>query len=390
MGILKKLKVGMMLFGISMGMVFPVYAGFFVEFKPGMKLWFILGCIIAGIVVGGFSYYLVRVMLLKDLKVLAQRHREISEGNLNVKCDIQSDDEVGEIASGFNQMSSSLHELVADLNNSIYKFSELASQLNSSTRNIKRTIDEQGLHISQIATASAQAVASQEGINDNLSTNVSFLKEIARHGRNSIDILSDAIIGAEANNETLAETVKQMQRLDVHSKDIGEILSIIVDIADQTNLLALNAAIEAARAGEQGRGFAVVADEVRKLAEKTTSSTKKIDEMLKIFVQGVQGSIASINRLSDATASHNEKVAMSAKNDGEILTMIKRSSETMDNIYTSTTQQAIAYTDINKSMESIDHAFRDIKNSVEGLTKKYDEVNKLIISQLAKLDRYSM
>lgn len=386
--ILRNLRTGMMLFGISMGMIFPVYAGFFVDFREGMKQWFVLGCIIAGVTVGAFSYFLVKVILLKNLRTLAGKHDDIARGRLGVKCVIESADEVGQIAEGFNNMASSINDLVSEMNRNIMKFTEVASELNSITRRIRQTIEEQGMHIAQIASASAQTVASQDEINLSLAENVLLSRKIVEHGRQTINALSDAIVEAESNKEVMNSTVLMMERLNEQSKGIGEILSMISEIADQTNLLALNAAIEAARAGEQGRGFAVVADEVRKLAEKTSDSTRKIDAMLRLFAEGVQGSISNIRQLSDATESYNSKVALSARNESEILDKLKGATENMEAIHHSASTQAVAYTDINRSLESINLAFDNIKSSVAVLSGRYDEANVLIIKQIAKLDAY--
>lgn len=387
--ILKQLRLGMMLFGISMGLVFPVYASFFVEFKPGMKIWFIAGCVIAGIVVGAFSFFLVRVILIKKLRRLTDCYRAVAEGKFSVTCDIHSDDELGEISEGFNAMISSIRELVTDLNSSMMKFSEVSSSLNSISRKIKVTIDEQGGNISRIAAASSDAVSAQEDINGNISENVTCLREISSHGAETIDALSDAILQAEEKDANMTATMGQMHALDEQSRQIGEILSFIVDIADQTNMLALNAAIEAARAGEQGRGFAVVADEVRKLAEKTTASTKRIDSMLKTFDKGVHASISSIQGLSDATKAYNEKIAASAQRVGGMLEQIKLSSVKMDGVHVSTSSQSGAYANIQHSMEAIDIAFNEIRSSVEHLVGSFTDVNRLIVLQLARLDKYS-
>jgi len=389
MSILRRLKTGMMLFGIAMGMVFPVYANFFVEFKPGRFWLFTTGCIAAGIMVGGFSYFLVRWILLDKLQLLAKRYREVAAGKLDTRCIIESDDSVGEIADGFNHMMESIRGLVGDLSKSTMEFTKVSSSLNKVSGNQQNTIDEQGINISHITSAAAEAVATQKDIDSRLAETVEFSKEITEHARFTIDLLSDSIVTADSNKEIMDTTVNQMHELETQSRNIGDILSMIVDIADQTNLLALNAAIEAARAGEQGRGFAVVADEVRKLAEKTASSTKKIGDMLNLFSSGVKSSITSIRALSSSMEVHNEKVASSASKVSDILSNMSKSSQNIDSVYSSAISLTKAYDEISQSMEGIDNAFRNVKTSSIEIGKQFSDVNRIIVSQIAKLDKFN-
>lgn len=378
-----------MLFGIAMGMVFPIYANFFVEFKPGRFWLFTTGCIVAGIMVGGFSYFLVRWILLDKLQMLAKRYQEVAAGNLDTRCVIESNDSVGEIAVGFNHMMESIRGLVGDLNKSTMEFTKVSSSLNKVSGNQQNTIDEQGINISHITSAAAEAVATQKDIDSRLAETVEFSKEITEHARSTIDLLSDSIVTADSNKEIMDTTVTQMRELETQSQNIGDILSMIVDIADQTNLLALNAAIEAARAGEQGRGFAVVADEVRKLAEKTASSTKKIGDMLNLFSSGVKSSITSIRELSSSMEVHNNKVATSASKVSDILSNMSKSSENIDSVYSSAVSLTKAYDEISQSMEGIDNAFRNVKTSSIEIGKQFSDVNRIIVSQIAKLDKFN-
>lgn len=387
-GILKKLWIGMMVFGILMGFVFPWYAGFFVDFKPGMEKWFRIGCIVAGFMVGGFSYTLVKLILLDKMRMMADRYLEVEKGNLNVQCVIESNDSVGDIAHGFNSMVTSLRDLISDLNDNAMKFAEASSALNSIARKQNSTINEQALHISQIASATSEATMNQEEINRNLSDTVNFSRSVNDQAQHTIELLSDSIVAVEDTQTTMQGMIKQMEYLEGQSRNIGEILSIIVDIADQTNLLALNAAIEAARAGEQGRGFSVVADEVRKLAEKSTASTKKIGEMLTDFSKGVQSSISGMRDLSGLITEQSKKSEESAQNVSKIITSMRKSSERVDNIYQATSEQSRAYGDINETMESIDRGFKQVELFAAEIVKEFEGVNKLVISQIAKLERY--
>ncbi len=386
--ILRKLKWRMGLFGLLMGFIFPVYAGFFVDFRPGLQFWFNLGCVVAGLVVGAVSYWLVRVILIGNLKELALRYNDVIDGKLNVRCEIESEDAIGDIADGFNGMVGSLRDLIIDLQDGVEHFSNLSSSLNVIAKKQEATINEQSDNISNIASATSEAVASQEDVARNISDTAEFSRKVRDQSSQTIDMLSDAMLGVDNTDEIMNAAVAQISDLENQTKGIGDIVAMIVDIADQTNLLALNAAIEAARAGEHGRGFSVVADEVRKLAEKTTVSTKKIDDMLVHFHGSVKGSIESIKKLSDFLDGHNARIADSAMNISGILENMQLSSDRISNVSAAIEEQSMTYAEISQSMEGINTAFVDVKGSAHQVVTEIEGINKVIVHQIAKLDKY--
>ncbi len=158
-GILKRLQFGMMVFGIVMGLIFPLYATFFVDFKPGMQIWFNLGCIIAGIVVGAFSYLLVKIILLKHLRKLAWACREVTDGRLDVNIDLVSPDEIGEIVKGFNLMTSTLQELFDEVKSGVKNLGGVAGSLSAFSHELVEIIGEQRGHVTNISAATNEATA---------------------------------------------------------------------------------------------------------------------------------------------------------------------------------------------------------------------------------------
>lgn len=284
--ILRKLFICIMMFGICMGFFFPVYAGFFVEFKPGLELWFKLGCIVAGLVVGGFSYQLVKLILLKPIKSIAFACREIESGRVDVHLDIESADAVGDIVSGFNSMTQFLKGMLSQLSAGVGQLSLVTNALSSMNKKQECMIRDQGINVDQITAATSQVSSTIKDISENLDSTSEFSGNILEQADNTIGHISSLSGIMVKASESIEISIRDMQGLNDQSNSITSILEIIEDIAAQTNLLALNAAIEAARAGEQGRGFAVVADEVRKLADRTTSATKEIGEMINTLQSG--------------------------------------------------------------------------------------------------------
>ena len=226
-GILKRLQLGMMVFGIAMGLIFPVYASFFVEFKPGLQIWFNLGCVIAGIMVGGFSYLLVKIILLGHLRKLASACKEVTAGRFDVRIDLESPDEIGEIASGFNIMIDTLQELFGEVRHGVKNMLGIAGNLSAFSHELVETIGEQRAHVTNISAATNEATVTIGEISENLAMTVGFSKEIDDNATQTDDQIYHSVQAMNQSSESMTKTVKLMEDLSIQSKEISSILSTI-------------------------------------------------------------------------------------------------------------------------------------------------------------------
>ncbi len=258
--ILRKLFIYMMGFGIAMGLIFPVYANIFVEFKPGLFPYFLGGCICAGITVGVVSFWFVKTILIKQLLKVSQIAVSISQKDISTKLNIESDDAVGIIADGFNTAVLTLNEFVNNIRQITGTTQSIAGQNNGST---KGTIEEITNTLSEVTEAIYQTSDQSKSIQDKV-----------LQSRLSLNKVTKNLEHTNSSMSTFGETVN---KLTDHIEEIGHIILFIKDIALQTNLLALNAGIEASKAGEYGRSFSVVAKEIQKLSENIGKSVNKVE-----------------------------------------------------------------------------------------------------------------
>lgn len=372
--ILRTLFVAYMGFGLAMGLLFPLYAQFFVEWKPDMQLWFNIGCIIAGLTIGITNYWVCKQVLLRRLRRISEVAQAISNNDISHQCTLVSHDLIGEIVNSFNQMSANLRDMIGRIGNS-------TEALDTNTEQLADIAKQAREKAAQQQAASQQAVQAVDEISGSIHEVSTMAIEVAsasdlanQSAKESTLIATEAIGSISALITDMNKAGEVISQVDEKSASIGMVMDVIRNIAEQTNLLALNAAIEAARAGEQGRGFAVVADEVRTLATRTQESTEEIE---KIIGQLQTGSRSAVNVMDNArsramqTEEHFERAAELL---AEIAGAISSVTLISTSLSTATSSQDALIGTIKAHMDQIDHSTQD---SSQGALQVADSSNRL-------------
>ncbi|MDD5435395.1 MAG: methyl-accepting chemotaxis protein [Nitrospira sp.] len=222
----------------------------------------------------------------------------IAKGDLSVNIKVDSEDETGQLLTSMNNMADNLKKVIGDIKSTSDNVASASEQLSASSAQMSKGVVEQSDRSTQIATAATEMSQTVNEIAKNTSTIAHSANETAKVAREGETIVEKSIVEVQEIAETVKESTSLMVSLSGRSKQIGDIVNVINEIADQTNLLALNAAIEAARAGEQGKGFAVVADEVRKLSERTAKATSEIGSMIGLIQGEIEKTVSSMEGVS--------------------------------------------------------------------------------------------
>ncbi|WP_053128590.1 methyl-accepting chemotaxis protein [Pseudomonas sp. MIACH] len=305
---------------------------------------------------------------------------DIAAGDLTHDLEVTGSDEASRLMHALNRMQKNLRHTILEISGASAQLSTAAVEMTSITESADRTLQQQNSEIEQAATAVTEMSVAVE--------------EVARNANSTSEAAMQSSLAADLGNKKVTETLTamrgltglvevssdQVKELAGQAQDISKVLSVIRAIAEQTNLLALNAAIEAARAGEQGRGFAVVADEVRALAHRTQTSTQEIEQMIATIQAGSSAAVASMQKSTSEVYSTRDTAEQAGQSLRQIIDSVLEINDRNIQIATASEEQAHVARDVDRSLISIrDLAVQSSEGTRQTLTAS-NELSRLAVN----------
>ncbi|EIL87732.1 methyl-accepting chemotaxis protein, partial [Rhodanobacter sp. 115] len=276
----------------------------------------------------------------------------LAEGDLTVKTTV-SEDITGAIADSVNYAIDELRTLVTTINETSEQVSSSAQETQTTARHLADAAQQQAQRISTATSAINQIASSMDNVSKDSAESADVAERSVKIASHGAGVVRETISGMDSIRDQIQETSKRIKRLGESSQEIGSIVELINDIAEQTNILALNAAIQAASAGEAGRGFAVVADEVQRLAERSASATKRIETLVQTIQSDTNEAVNSMEQTTAEVVAGARKAEDAGSALGDIERVSHDLSSLIQNISTAARQQSAAATDISQSMNAI-------------------------------------
>lgn len=308
--------------------------------------------IISLIIAGGIAYVTVRAITVPLSKVNKLLNIAAS-GDLTHKLDQTSHDEFGELAKNCNNLIDSLTSLISGIRNRAEQLAAASEETSAVTTETTSSIQDQKSQIAQVATATTEMHSTSQMVTQSAEDTLAQIKHADSEAQNVRAISMENKSTIEVLSNDVQQAADVINKLHQDSASIGGILDVIRGVADQTNLLALNAAIEAARAGEQGRGFAVVADEVRTLASRTQESTQEINAMIEVLQAGAEKAVSVMNQGKEQTTVCVAQTEKATQALDLITDAVHKAHDVSSQIEQSAREQNVVSQEISERLESI-------------------------------------
>jgi len=323
----------------------------------------IIGLSIVGMAIGVLVTGSISRSVSGSVARIISAIQELAANNLAIADLEMSQDEIGKAGLALNEMKNELREMIQSIAGTADHVASASEEISSSAEQQVQSSAHQKDETAQVATALQEMSSTVMQVSENSSRAAEASRKAAETARRGGCIVDQTLAKMQIIAESVRSTAGRVAELGKSSDQIGRIIGVINDIADQTNLLALNAAIEAARAGEQGRGFAVVADEVRKLAERTTTATKEIAQMIETVQKETKLAVGAMEQGTQQVEEGVQTTGKAGEALKEIIQMSELVGDMITHIATAATEQSTATEQINNSMEQIANL---VKESAQG------------------------
>ncbi|MGQ9831399.1 MAG: methyl-accepting chemotaxis protein [Thermochromatium sp.] len=348
--------------------------------------WLGLGVLVLAVILARVSAYTIFKHIHETVRVA----KKIAAGDLSSVIQVQGNNETAQVLQAVKMLQSRLATVMGHIQEAAAGVASAAAQLAQASNSTHSLMERQHQETDMVATAMNEMSATVAEVARNTAAAADAAHQASHKAREGRMVVRHSVDGIRELAKGVGEAAQTITQLETESANIGKILDVIRGIAGQTNLLALNAAIEAARAGEQGRGFAVVADEVRALAQRTQESTQEIQDMIARLQQGARSAVAMMQRGQEQAEQSVQAANETDQSLDTITQSVEHINDMNDQIATAAEEQSAVVEEMNRNVESIRHLSIQTLQSTDGVVSATSHLEDLAGKLMGLVHQYKI